>query len=98
MIKSLKGVWAKALASARTSKAKGRNLSELLKRIQPHDLLKFGIIPELVGRLPVIAPLESLSRENLIQILLEPKNALTKQYKKLFEYDGVELEFEKGFA
>lgn len=74
---------------------KERNLSELLKQIQPHDLLKFGIIPELVGRLPVIAPLESLSRENLIQILLEPKNALTKQYKKLFEYDGVELEFEK---
>ncbi len=75
---------------------KERNLSEIYKQIQPHDLLKFGIIPELVGRMPVIAPLEALSRDNLIQILLEPKNALTKQYKKLLEYDGVELVFEKG--
>jgi ATP-dependent Clp protease ATP-binding subunit ClpX len=74
---------------------KDQNMNEIIKQIQPHDLLKFGIIPELVGRLPVIAPLENLSRDNLIQILLEPKNALTKQYKKLFEYDGVELTFER---
>ncbi len=63
----------------------------LLREIQPHDLLKFGIIPELVGRLPVIAPLAELSREELIRILTEPKNALIKQYAKLLEMDGVEL-------
>jgi ATP-dependent Clp protease ATP-binding subunit ClpX len=56
--------------------------------------LKFGIIPELVGRLPVIAPLNSLRREDLVRILQEPKNALVKQYQKLMEYDDVELEFE----
>ncbi len=64
----------------------------LLKDIQPYDLLKFGIIPELVGRLPVIAPLQSLSKEELIRILTEPKNALIKQYAKLLELDEVELE------
>ncbi len=68
-------------------------LSKLLEKIQPHDLLKFGIIPELVGRLPVIAPLEALDREAMIKILTEPKNALTKQYKKLLKLDDVELEF-----
>ncbi len=68
-------------------------LSKLLEKIQPHDLLKFGIIPELVGRLPVIAPLEALDREAMIKILTEPKNALTKQYKKLLALDDVELEF-----
>ncbi|GHV32205.1 ATP-dependent Clp protease ATP-binding subunit ClpX [Clostridia bacterium] len=67
-----------------------------LKQIQPHDLLKFGIIPELVGRLPVIAPLGQLSRDEMISILTEPKNALTKQYKALLGYDGVDLEFEQG--
>ena len=69
-------------------------MGELLKEIQPQDLLKFGIIPELVGRLPVIAPLQSLSREDLVRILTEPKNALVKQYQKLFSYDDVELVFE----
>ena len=68
----------------------------ILKEVQPHDLLKFGIIPELVGRLPVIAPLDSLKREDLVRILTEPKNALVKQYQKLLEYDGVELVFEEG--
>jgi len=73
---------------------KDKNISKLLKEVQPHDLLKFGIIPELVGRMPVIAPLEALGREELIRILVEPKNALIKQYCKLFSYDGVELCFE----
>ncbi len=75
---------------------KERDLTATLKEIQPHDLLKFGIIPELVGRLPIIAPLGSLSREELIQILTEPKNALVKQYEKLFTYDDVHLEFERA--
>ena len=70
-----------------------RQTGALLKEVQPHDLLKFGIIPELVGRLPVIAPLNALQREDLVRILQEPKNALVKQYKKLMEYDDVELEF-----
>ena len=73
---------------------KERPVGEVLKDVQPHDLLKFGIIPELVGRLPVIAPLESLGKEELIRILQEPKNALLKQYKSLLEYDDVELVFE----
>ena len=66
-----------------------------LKQAQQHDLLKFGIIPELIGRLPVIAPLTSLKREDLVRILTEPKNAMTKQYEALMAYDGVELVYEK---
>lgn len=77
------------------SKADKASTSELLKQVQPHDLLKFGIIPELVGRLPVISPLEALTREDLVRILTEPKNALVKQYKALLAYDGVELVFER---
>ena len=76
-----------------TSK-KDRDVGKLFRQVQPHDLLKFGIIPELVGRLPVIASLNSLTREDLVRILTEPKNALVKQYKKLMEYDDVELEFQ----
>jgi ATP-dependent Clp protease ATP-binding subunit ClpX len=72
---------------------KERNVGELLKEIQPQDLLKFGIIPELVGRLPVITTLQSLDKEQMVKILTEPKNALVKQYHKLLEYDEVELEF-----
>ena len=72
-----------------------RQTGALLKEVQPHDLLKFGIIPELVGRLPVISPLEALTREDLVRILTEPKNALVKQYKALLAYDGVELVFER---
>ncbi|MBQ3211214.1 MAG: ATP-dependent Clp protease ATP-binding subunit ClpX [Oscillospiraceae bacterium] len=71
-----------------------RDVGEILSMVQQHDLLKFGIIPELVGRLPVIASLDSLTRDDLVRILTEPKNAMTKQYKKLFSYDSVELEFE----
>ena len=69
-----------------------RDVGKLLAQVQPHDLLKFGIIPELVGRLPVITCLESLKKEDLVRILKEPKNALVKQYQKLFELDNVELE------
>ncbi len=71
-----------------------RRTGALLQEVQPHDLLKFGIIPELVGRLPVITALSGLSREDLVKILTEPKNALVKQYQKLLEYDDVTLEFQ----
>lgn len=67
---------------------------EILKQIQPEDLLKFGLIPEFIGRLPAIVTLKELSEDALVRILTEPKNALVKQYKKLFEIDNVELEFE----
>ena len=73
---------------------KDKDISKILHEVQPHDLLKFGIIPELVGRLPVIASLNALKREDLVRILTEPKNALVKQYKTLMEYDEVELEFQ----
>ena len=68
--------------------------SEILRHIQPEDLLKYGLIPEFIGRLPVIVTLEELSKEALVQIITEPKNALLKQYKKLFAMDDVELEIE----
>ena len=75
---------------------KERPVGEVLKGVQPHDLLKFGIIPELVGRLPVIAPLESLGKPELVRILKEPKNALVKQYEALLAYDDVKLTFAEG--
>lgn len=78
---------------AQVQSKKERNVGELLKEIQPQDLLKFGIIPELVGRMPVITTLQSLEKEHMVQILTEPKNALVKQYKKLLDYDEVDLEF-----
>jgi ATP-dependent Clp protease ATP-binding subunit ClpX len=65
----------------------------VLHEVEPEDLIKFGLIPEFVGRLPVVATLEELDEDALVSILLEPKNALTKQYKKLFDMEGVELEF-----
>ena len=67
-------------------------LGELLKEVEPEDLIKYGLIPEFVGRLPVVATLEELDEDALVEILVEPKNALTKQYQKLFEMEGVELE------
>ena len=73
---------------------KKRDVGKLLAQVEPHDLLKFGIIPELVGRLPVITALESLKKEDLVRILVEPKNALTRQYQKLLELDHVELEIQ----
>mgnify|MGYP002508394261 CR=1 FL=1 len=71
------------------------NKTEIFKQLLPQDLLKFGLIPEFVGRLPIIATLRELDRDALINIVTKPKNALTKQYKKLLELDGVELEFEQ---
>ncbi len=71
-----------------------RDVGKLLSQVQPHDLLKFGIIPELVGRLPVITSLQSLNKEDLVRILVEPKNALTKQYETLLQMDHVELEIQ----
>jgi len=73
---------------------KKKNVGEILSHVQQHDVLKYGIIPELVGRLPVITPLNSLDREALVRILTEPKNAITKQYAALMALDGVELVFE----
>lgn len=72
-----------------------RNLGELFKEILPEDLLKFGLIPEFIGRLPIIVSLKALSIDTLVRILKEPKNAIVKQYKKLFEYDNVNLEFDE---
>lgn len=77
--------------------AKGEyNVGEVLKHTLPQDFVKFGLIPEFIGRVPVTVSLDLLDKEALIRILCEPKNALTKQYKKLFELDGVGLEFEEG--
>src|SRR6202142_2419496 len=73
-----------------------KSVSELLYEVQPEDLLKFGLIPEFVGRLPVLATLHELNEEALVDILTKPKNALVKQYQKLFEMDGVKLKFTKG--
>jgi ATP-dependent Clp protease ATP-binding subunit ClpX len=73
-----------------------KKIWEYLKEVQPEDLLKYGMIPEFVGRLPVIAPLHELSEEALVDILIKPKNALVKQYQKLFDMDGVKLKFTKG--
>lgn len=77
---------------AKVQSAKSKEANELLKEVTPHDLVKFGIIPELVGRLPVITTLSDLDKDALVRILTEPKNALVKQYKRLFELDGIELE------
>lgn len=75
------------------SKEQEKKVGEALRDVEPDDLVKFGLIPEFVGRLPVIATLEELDEAALVQILTEPKNALTKQYSKLFDMEGVELEF-----
>ena len=71
---------------------KQRDVGKLLAQVEPHDLLKFGIIPELVGRMPVVTCLQSLKQEDLVRIMVEPKNAISKQYEKLLEMDGVALE------
>ena len=73
-----------------------RNVGELFAEAEPEDLIKYGLIPELVGRLPISCALDDLDEEALLQILTEPKDAITKQYKKLFEMDGVELEFDEA--
>ncbi|NDD91503.1 ATP-dependent Clp protease ATP-binding subunit ClpX [bacterium] len=81
------------LAANITSKAEEVG-SKMLAHVEPEDLVRFGLIPEFIGRLPIIATLEELDEKALVDILTRPKNALTKQYTKLFEYDGVQLEFE----
>jgi ATP-dependent Clp protease ATP-binding subunit ClpX len=75
------------------SKNDKKSTGEILHNVEPEDLIKYGLIPEFVGRLPVVAVLDELDESQLVQILIEPKNALTKQYARLFEMDGVELEF-----
>jgi len=70
-----------------------RTLSDLIKKLEPEDLIKYGLIPEFVGRMPVIATLQDLDEKSLIKILKEPKNSLLKQYKRLFEFENVKLEF-----
>ena len=69
-------------------------IGELLRQVTPQDLVKFGLIPEFIGRVPINVSLEGLDKEALVRILKEPKNALIKQYRKLFGYDGVGLSFE----
>jgi ATP-dependent Clp protease ATP-binding subunit ClpX len=76
-----------------SSRSDSRSLDELFRAVEPADLIKYGLIPELVGRLPVIATLEELDQQSLINILFTPKNALVKQYTKLFAMEGVDLEF-----
>ena len=75
-----------------------KDISELLQEVTPHDLVKFGLIPEFVGRVPICVSLRGLDREALIRILQEPKNALVKQYQKLFQMDNVELSFEQDLC
>ena len=79
---------------AEVSEKEDRNVGEVLKEVMPEDFIKFGLIPEFIGRVPVVVTLDSLDEEALIRILKEPKNSLTKQYDKLFELDGVQLEFQ----
>jgi ATP-dependent Clp protease ATP-binding subunit ClpX len=81
---------------AAVKKKADKSLSELLQKVEPEDLLKFGMIPEFIGRLPVVTALEELDESALIDILVKPRNALTKQYKKLFDLDGVQLKFTDG--
>ena len=80
---------------AKIESKKTKQIGDILARLMPEDLLRYGFIPEFIGRLPVLTTLNALDKESLIKILVEPKNALVKQYKKFFEYDGVELEFEE---
>ena len=82
------------MKNAKIEKMEKADEKELLKHLQPEDLLKFGLIPEFIGRLPVMVTLNELSEDALVQIIREPKNALLKQYKKLFMLDDVELEIE----
>ena len=70
-----------------------RQIGDILRQVMPEDLLKFGLIPEFIGRLPVVVALDALTEEDMVRVLVEPKNALIKQFKKLLEMDGVELEF-----
>jgi ATP-dependent Clp protease ATP-binding subunit ClpX len=95
IIKSRIGVKALGFA-AEIKKREERKLGEILVQVQPEDLIRFGMIPEFVGRLPVVATLHELSEEELVEIMLEPKNALVKQYQKLFGMENVTLRFTEG--
>jgi len=79
-----------------TDGSRHKDVGEILEQVQPEDLLKFGMIPEFVGRVPVIATLHDLSEDALVSILTQPKNALVKQYQRLFEMDDVRLTFTQG--
>ncbi len=81
---------------AQISSKSDKRIGELLAQVQPEDLLKFGLIPEFIGRLPMLATLHELNEEALIDVLTKPKNSLERQYKKLFEMDGVKLKFTRG--
>jgi len=81
---------------ANISPKREKKIGEILRECQPEDLIKFGLIPEFVGRIPVVAALDELEEQDLIRILTEPKNALVKQYKKMFELEGVKLTFTQG--
>ena len=72
---------------------KEQPLSEIMKLLEPEDLIKYGLIPEFIGRMPIIATLDDLDEKSLVKILKEPKNSLIKQYQRLFEFEEVELEF-----
>jgi ATP-dependent Clp protease ATP-binding subunit ClpX len=72
---------------------KNRDTQELFQDVMPEDLIAFGLIPEFIGRLPVVSAVHQLKKDDLVQILLEPKNALVKQYQKFFHYDGIDLVF-----
>lgn len=90
------GFGAHAKGAKEVEKVKKDEKRSLLSKVQPEDLLKFGLIPEFIGRLPMVAVLDDLTEEALVQILVEPKNALTKQYKKLFDMENVQLRFSDG--
>ena len=78
---------------AKVKNFKEQPLSKLMKMLEPEDLIKYGLIPEFIGRMPIIATLDDLDEKSLVKILKEPKNSLIKQYQRLFEYENVELEF-----
>jgi ATP-dependent Clp protease ATP-binding subunit ClpX len=82
-----------AKAETKTVGISDRRDLDMLRQLQPHDLIKYGFIPEFIGRLPVVATLEDLDKAALIQILTKPKNAIIKQYQRLFEYENVRLKF-----
>ena len=78
---------------AKVKDYKEQTLSDIMKKLEPEDLIKYGLIPEFIGRMPIIATLDDLDKKSLIKILNEPKNSLIKQYQRLFEFENVNLEF-----
>ena len=83
-------------ASAVKEQEKQLNPARILRSVEPEDLVRYGLIPEFIGRLPVVTSLEPLTKDDLMKILTEPKNALTRQYEKLLAYENVKLKFEKS--